>query len=262
MINFNNIARIETEDIVQIISEKRGAKKTMLELLQIDILDRYSKFIDIEENKRLISKFFTELEISAMHSLYDSKSNTARNIIDDITKGLNPNHSDFCLYCGIGEIDQIDHFLPKEHFPEFSIHHKNLIPICGKCNEIKGQNIPGDGDKDYLHLIFDMIPNENYHSCEIKYESTTPIVKFSILPKYQYNIVGRHFKSLKLAKRIEKKSIQYFLQIKALKKEFGIIYADEEISRDLQKTKIFFGEFYWKSALLTEMLNTNFTNKV
>jgi hypothetical protein len=263
MINLNCISRIETDDIVDIINEKNtGINKSVLLKIQTNILERYAKFIDVEENKRLVTTLFTDEEINALHSLYDAKTNTAKTIVKEISDVLNPNHSDYCLYCGIGEIDQIDHFLPKEHFPEFSILHKNLIPICGKCNEIKGANIPGVNNRDYLHLIFDTLPIEHYQKCEIKYTNRIPKVTFSILTKFEFSTIGIHYSSLRLSKRIEKKSTQYFLQIKALKKEFGSEYADQEIVRDSLKSKVFFGEYYWKSVLLMEMLNSNFIGNI
>ena len=42
-----------------------------------------------------------------------------------------------CPYCGYGEICEIDHFLPKSIYPEFSVFYFNLVPSCHICNSKK-----------------------------------------------------------------------------------------------------------------------------
>ncbi|NML29164.1 HNH endonuclease [Zoogloea dura] len=40
-----------------------------------------------------------------------------------------------CPFCGgIGTPRNLDHFLPKAHFPQFSVLPKNLVPACRDCN--------------------------------------------------------------------------------------------------------------------------------
>lgn len=263
MINFNSIKRTETDDIVDIIKEKnKGVKKSTLIELQEVIISRYNKYIEIEELRRFANISFTEEQKDALQSLYSSKTVTAKKITEEILDSLDSNHSDLCLYCGIGEIDQIDHFLPQEYFPEYSILHKNLIPICGKCNQIKGDKIAGIDGVNYIHAIFDKLPIESYLNCKITYDNDVPTVKFSINSKFTSTTVDSHFQDLKLNKRIEKKSVQYFLQIKALKEKFGISYANTEIERDLIKVQYFFNDFFWKTELIKEMQNTDFVNKI
>lgn len=42
---------------------------------------------------------------------------------------------DDCPFCGgIGTPRNLDHFLPKAHFPGFSVLPKNLVPACRDCN--------------------------------------------------------------------------------------------------------------------------------
>ncbi len=40
-----------------------------------------------------------------------------------------------CPFCGgIGTPQNLDHFLPKAHFPQFSVLPHNLVPACRDCN--------------------------------------------------------------------------------------------------------------------------------
>lgn len=262
MINLRGLSRIEIDDISQIVNEKYNPAKTTLVGIRTRILDRYAKYIDLESKGRITPVAFSLDEKNALLSLYSSKTKTAKLITDGVLGMVNPNHSDSCLYCGIGEIDQIDHYLPQEHFPEYSILHKNLIPICGTCNEIKGSNIPGQNGKDYLHLIYDLLPLESIFSCIITFNQNLPSISYSVLAKFSGSLIEKHFVELKLKERIEKKSVQYCLQIKALKEQFGSEYAKEELTRDLKKILAFFGTYYWKSELISSMINNAFVDNV
>lgn len=262
MINFRCTNRIEINDIERIIYEKNNPSKTFLIGLKPKILERYSRYIDIESNNRILPIAFSIDEKNNLTSLYGSQTRTAKKITDDVLQMTNPNHSDYCLYCGIGEIDQIDHYLPQEYFPEFSILHKNLIPICGTCNEIKGSNVPGQNGKDYIHLIYDILPLENIFRCIITYSNNLPTISFSLLPQFTTGVINSHFSLLNLKDRIEKKSVQYCLQIKALKDQFGSQYAKEELDRDLKKITAFFGLYYWRTELISQMITTNYVDSI
>ncbi|MFZ4874384.1 HNH endonuclease [Janthinobacterium sp. Mn2066] len=42
---------------------------------------------------------------------------------------------DDCPFCGgIGRPKNLDHFLPKAHFPQYSVFPQNLVPSCRDCN--------------------------------------------------------------------------------------------------------------------------------
>jgi hypothetical protein len=264
MINLTCISRAETEDLDAIISEKNDNEKTKaLIRLKKEILLRYGKYNDIEKNKRIKKASFDADDIQALHSLYINKTRTSRKIAQEVLGSPDAKHSDCCLYCGIGEIDQIDHFLPFQHFPEFSILHKNLIPSCGRCNELKSDFVPGIDGKDFLHMVYDKLPSEYYYECKIEFLlGNTPTVEFSVIEKFEDQLVGIHFRDLELKKRLKKKGVQYFLQILALKTEFGLAFASEELDRDHKKYQVFHGNFFWKTVLIEEMLNVGFLNNV
>jgi hypothetical protein len=60
-----------------------------------------------------------------------SADKPARKIYDAILNGA----KDQCPFCGgIGSPRNLDHFLPKTHFPQFSILPVNLVPSCLDCN--------------------------------------------------------------------------------------------------------------------------------
>ncbi|WP_280424411.1 HNH endonuclease [Nocardia carnea] len=61
-----------------------------------------------------------------------------------------------CAYCHQLRATEVDHYLPKSRFGEFSVYSPNLVPICRKCNGIKlnRYRLTGGGRR-YLHPYFD-----------------------------------------------------------------------------------------------------------
>lgn len=64
-----------------------------------------------------------------------------------------------CPSCGEpGRPRTLDHYLPKDKFPEFSINLLNLTPMCDWCQGEKlTEYITSDGRKRYIHPYFDDI---------------------------------------------------------------------------------------------------------
>ncbi|WP_323065474.1 HNH endonuclease [Aeromonas jandaei] len=62
-----------------------------------------------------------------------------------------------CPFCGdIGHTKNLDHFLPKAHFPEFSVMPLNLVPSCRDCNMgEKGENYATREDDQAIHPYVD-----------------------------------------------------------------------------------------------------------
>jgi len=88
---------------------------------------------------------------SAMASLFGSSAQAVQYIaaLRRSSKGR------CCSLCGSLNANQIDHFLPQHHYPEFSVFLPNLFPICS-CNQAKGKTTigPHDGER-FLHPRFD-----------------------------------------------------------------------------------------------------------
>lgn len=64
---------------------------------------------------------------------------------------------DKCPFCGgIGRPRNLDHFLPKKFFPQFSISPLNLIPACRDCNmDGKGKNYAKTSAEQIIHPYLD-----------------------------------------------------------------------------------------------------------
>ena len=73
-----------------------------------------------------------------------------------------------CPYCGFGEIRDLDHHLPKQHYKCFSVFALNLVPSCSKCNGHKPRTPPAAREKYHIHAYLDDISNFNFLAADIE----------------------------------------------------------------------------------------------
>lgn len=114
-----------------------------------------------------------------------------------------------CPFCGdIGQTKNLDHFLPKAHFPEFSVIPLNLVPSCRDCNMgEKGQAYATVEDDQAIHPYVDkdIFYQEQWVYAEYIDEDDGAVVYFVQCPaawsQEEKNRAENHFNSLDLANR-------------------------------------------------------------
>ena len=105
--------------------------------------------------------------------LYDNHMSRQSSCAYDLyNKLLSSAPFDKCPYCSQGDVEELDHFLPKTDngYPEFSIVPINLVPSCHRCNHKKHEYIPTTKDSQFIHPYF--INNINKYRwlyCRIDY---------------------------------------------------------------------------------------------
>jgi hypothetical protein len=65
---------------------------------------------------------------------YDNRTVAIKRRLSKMIESLPAADADLCPYCSLDTNPDLDHFLPKAVFPEFSLHARNLVPICTPCN--------------------------------------------------------------------------------------------------------------------------------
>ena len=62
-----------------------------------------------------------------------------------------------CPFCNYGSVETLDHLLPKELYPGFSVKPTNLVGSCDRCNKLKLNAAPTGPDDGFLHPYFDCV---------------------------------------------------------------------------------------------------------
>jgi len=97
------------------------------------------------------------------YSLYDSRKGSGPLRRIRRTKGLNS-----CPVCGSPVTGDLDHYLPRRKYPEFSIMRANLVPACTHCNSGgKRMTVHGEEPQRFIHPYFDKWADQEIWYVEI-----------------------------------------------------------------------------------------------
>ncbi|QFT53977.1 HNH endonuclease [Microbulbifer sp. THAF38] len=136
-----------------------------------------------------------------------------------------------CPFCGgIGRPRNLDHYLPKTHFPQFSVLPFNLVPSCRDCNmDGKGQEFATNESEQVLqpYLDEDCYFNEQWIFANYKADINDEpgVIEYFVKPpehwpETQKQRVNKHFTDFNLDLRFSKEAssrlIIYLDQINAL----------------------------------------------
>jgi len=105
-----------------------------------------------------------------------------------------------CPMCGSPTTGTLDHYLPRDAFPEFSVFPSNLVPACGLCNSgAKGKIFKGTVALErFLHPYFDTVANHEIWRVSVQppYAAATfaplasPSAPAAILPALQFHLAS------------------------------------------------------------------------
>ncbi|RXV67121.1 hypothetical protein D1006_17605 [Burkholderia stabilis] len=115
-----------------------------------------------------------------------------------------------CPYCGSpGMPDTLDHFMPKDDWPEFAIYPNNLVPQCRACMPIKGHRYycTTKNDTLFLHPIYHEMLAQLGFRIDIALYQGVPVfaIKFTVLQPLSATEKKRlevHIEELQLRERI------------------------------------------------------------
>lgn len=128
------------DDIAAVNSlSKRGKHTRAVAAKSREIAMQYERYLNGRGNPWAVGETsaFDDIK-AALHSLYKNPPNHFE-FIDQLRGAAEGS----CPVCGGGSAATLDHHLPKEVFPQFSLYSRNLVPACFRCNNIKGQLFKG-----------------------------------------------------------------------------------------------------------------------
>jgi 5-methylcytosine-specific restriction endonuclease McrA len=164
-----------------------------------------------------------------------------------------------CPMCGFGEASTLDHYLPLNRYPEFSVFAMNLVPACARCNQLKGELVGKRPEAQFLHAFFDEIPLIAVLVCRVDVQPRTVLVKYRIRQnsRVQADVLARmhyQFGRLQLADRFERQAlnelgdrIAAFEQCVAPGANYGGLR--DRLRAEARAFRTMLGPNHWKTAL-------------
>lgn len=159
------------------------------------------------------------LKKSELVKIYDqyfvSRKKPARKIYDALLNAA----KEKCPFCGgIGTPRTLDHFLPKAHYPQFSVQPYNLVPACRDCNtDDKSHTFATNSEDQVLqpyvdknNFFADQCIYAIYHTCT---DDEPGDFEYFVNPPDDWDEVDKkrvrnHFKDFDLARRYSTKAAE------------------------------------------------------
>lgn len=244
-----------------VVSKKSNKKKDptfkdRLLALEDQIQEQFETYSELLSNSNLkaIAPFgFVGQQKTDLLTLYRYKSKLLQELLILITT-RGERKFNMCQMCTVEPVGSFDHIVPKDEFPEYVVNPINLFPCCLKCNELKGQTWLAKGDRAFLNLYYDILPNVFYLKIEF---NSYPIPVFSIdgasLNNHFHNLVESHYEQLGLFKRFRENSSEVIDPLvsdaKRIVPRIGIAEFRKAVSDSTVEMQSVYGFNHWKSLL-------------
>ncbi|WP_452231777.1 hypothetical protein [Lacinutrix sp. MEBiC02595] len=244
-----------------------GVVKDNLLKNELTITQTYADYKDKFDNNNLfaISAHGFEGEDKAnLLKLYSSQRKPIIELKKELTTNEFNQRINNCPNCTIEKVASLDHYIPKDEFPEFSVNPINLIPCCSTCNSKKKENWKGDKNLLFLNLYSLTIPNSQYLFVSIvsKIEFTFELKNISNIDLNLFKVIKSHYDKLNLLQRFREDSDEVIAELDLL-----ISSGKDSISDEIELKKFIKNHYSkieardginnWKIVLVNAMINSS-----
>jgi hypothetical protein len=166
MVNKVALPEDDSADIARQTIDVKVWYRAFYDQIQDDLLDRIQAYTDVNGDPALLEEFsirkYTEDDEEAVKrkktliGLYSpAKDKYPYKQLEKLRK---KNGLVICPSCGeLGRPRTLDHYLPKDIYPELSFTLVNLTPMCDWCQGEKGTKYIDNGQKVFIHPYFDNV---------------------------------------------------------------------------------------------------------
>ncbi|GAL80014.1 EA31 gene protein [Algibacter lectus] len=245
-----------------------GAVKDNLLKNELAITQTYADYKDKFDNNNLFAMsahgFDGGEDKTNLLKLYSSQRKSIIELKKELTTNEFNQRINDCPNCTIEKVASLDHYIPKDEFPEFSVNPVNLIPCCSTCNSKKKENWKGDKNLLFLNLYSKTIPNSQYLFIDIesKLEYTFELRNESNIDLNLFKVIESHYGKLNLLQRFKENSDGVISELEIL-----ISSGRDAIKDDIELQKFIKSHYSkietrdginnWKVVLIKAMLDSN-----
>lgn len=261
----------------RLVAAKRSVSvRTRLLAIDSAIADRFAELEAAVDDGRLhevVEDVALEINRADLLSCYENRTQLTKEILDAITASQRPRYLERCPYCGITLPRSFDHYLPKDAYPEFSVHPLNIAPCCAECNSSKGSRWLEDGSRLFLHYYSDTLPEEKYLFVAVTirgagdgYATKFRIAKPAGCSAENWRLVKAHYYELNLFERYREQANSEIANLFDNTVTFVEISNSTNvgafIARMCDREELTFGVNHWRTVLKRELAeSTVFKNR-
>jgi hypothetical protein len=256
-----------TDVFDEIAAAKRQPRRRRMLAARAEIVAAYQCYEDTVPDVGELDKApLTDQQKEAMQHAYSVETAPMTTLRGNLLKRISVAR---CPFCGISESSTLDHYLPKEQYPEFSIFPMNLVPSCAVCNTRKRDRIVDTETnvRMFLHPYYDTVPDIAFLTVRVRMEADALILSYRLtrpagmeLKTFQH--LRSHFNELGLADRYRRMSLEHLGgQYPALRRAYG---PGEDANRVVEKLiagaddfEVVSGPNYWLAKLYRALAGNN-----
>lgn len=217
-----------TDVFDEIAAAKRLPRKRLMRAARAEVFASYQEYEDaVPEVGGLDEAPLTTTQKEAMRHAYTVETAPMTVLRANLLERIRVAR---CPFCGISETSTLDHYLPKEQYPEFSIFPKNLVPSCGVCNTLKRDRILIEGTdvRMFLHPCYDSVPDLAFLAVRARMEADALFLSYRLIQPvgitaHTFQHLQSHFIKLNLADRYRRMGLEHLGgQYPALRRAYGM----------------------------------------
>jgi len=257
---------VEAIDIFdEIALAKHQPRQRQMQAARKKIVSAYQRYHDTAPNiGGLDAALLTDLQKEAMRHAYNVETGPMTTLRADLLKRISVAR---CPFCGIGETSTLDHYLPKEHYPEYSVFPNNLVPSCAACNTRKRDLILDEETnvRIFLHPCYDVIPELEFLMVQTRMEDDALILSYRLsrpagMAIRTFQHLQGHYKKLNLPDRYRRMGLEHLgEQYPSLRRAYGGDGDAERVAEKLLEKAEDFEELsgpnYWLAKLYRSLAN-------
>lgn len=261
------------EILDNIIFGKQTKAQALLNPIIQDVKDQYleyfTEFWQFGLKDLIQLSLLSEDEKKGLRNCYSVKTKAIDELKEKVFKNNSIELKGLCPYCNILKPTTIDHFLPKEEFPEFSVLGLNLFPCCTTCNSKKGEYWK-DFDRSaktilgILNFFQTDLSNIVVLKLDVNFQNNIPLFKFKLdspeeISNSIYQTINLHFKRLNLLERYEEEVpseiSELVAQLRVHCKKKSKTKIKKRIKKDAARMAETYGINYWKTVIRVTIYN-------
>ena len=263
-------AGLPKDHLSGIIGGKNGDRGTRLMGMLVAVQARYASFeaaYTVADISGVAQGGWTKAEREDLLHCYETTAKALQQLKTLISESQPDSVREVCPYCGIGGPRQFDHYLPKEKFPEFSVHSYNLVPCCGVCNGKKSDIwLQPNKTRTFINFYLDSLPAVPMLDVTVQWSvkngKLVPVSTFQLkcpagFGAAEFQLVSTHFEKLGLLGRYKDQAHTEFLAIRnsALSREAKtVIVLRKFLKNFIQNWEQTLGPLNWRISLYRALI--------
>lgn len=249
-----------------VVASKRNPRSDPDFLSRVKILDDlihecYQKYDEKFANnslENLKEALLTMTVRDDLTKLYNYKNSVLQKLLIDLTSATGRRIFNTCQNCTINEVDSFDHYLSQSQFVEFNVNPKNLVPCCTACNRKKSAKWTENGNRIFLNLYLDHLPELQYlfvtiHGSDDVLDVNYHLEKPDRMDSNFYRLIESHYMNLDLLRRFKINSDKIISNLATDISSFTgkLSYKDicDSIAVRAENNRRILGYNYWVSIL-------------